>query len=43
MTRLRGCIAVALVFLAASVIALPEHAGAGRRIFSDSCHIHQQE
>ena len=29
MTRLRGLIAVALVLLAATVIALPEHAGAG--------------
>ncbi len=33
MTRLRGCIAVALVFLAATVIALPEHAGAGVEYF----------
>ena len=29
MTRLRGLIAVVLVFLAATVIALPEHVGAG--------------
>jgi outer membrane protein assembly factor BamA len=33
MTRLWGLIAVAFVFLAASVIALPEHAGAGVEYF----------
>jgi len=33
MTRLPGCIAVALVFLMASVIALPEHAGADVQYF----------
>ena len=33
MISLRGFIAVALVFLAASVIALPEHAGAGVEYF----------
>lgn len=33
MTRLPGCIAVVLVFLVASVIALPEHAGADVQYF----------
>ncbi len=33
MTTLRGLIAVALVFLAASAIAMPEHAGAGVEYF----------
>ena len=33
MTTLRGLVAVALVFLAASAIAMPEHAGAGVEYF----------
>ncbi len=33
MTRLPGCIAVALVFLMASVIVLPEHVGADVQYF----------